>query len=77
MKNQVSPDEKNNATENLQQLKLIRPVKYQEIEFICKELVILLINQEISLESGTKIFENRINEEGLLTCQNISEALQM
>lgn len=58
-------------------LKLIRPVKPQDIDFICKELIILLINQNISLEEANKIFENKITDKGQLSSISISDSLQV
>lgn len=56
--------------------KLIRPVKYAEVEFICKELIVLLINQGISLEDATKVFENKLSADGKITCADICETMQ-
>lgn len=73
-----------NSTSNMNQLdsgicenKLIRPVKFQEIEFICKELIIMLINQEVSIEKATKIFETKVDQNGLLISESISECLKV
>ena len=57
--------------------KLIRPVKPQDIDFICKELIILLINQNTSLEEATKVFENKVAVDGQLSSLQISDALQV
>lgn len=57
-------------------LREIRPVKYAEIESICKELVILLINQNISLDDATRVFMNKVSPQGTLTSRDISDVFQ-
>lgn len=57
-------------------LRQIRPVKYAEIESICKELVILLINQNISLDDATKVFMNKVSPQGTLSSRDISDVFQ-
>ena len=56
--------------------RLIRPGKFQEVESICKELVVLLINQNIGMEQATKVFENGVTPDGKITCRDIADSLQ-